>query len=199
MVVKTLLILMFFSGAVFSQNADIGILRKINLDRAPELDNSFLSISGSAAVLSVGIPSVLLGTGYLKKDSLTTMNGLYTGLTLVTAAVISTGLKYGIDRPRPFVTYPDIRKRTEAGSPSFPSGHTSTAFALATSISIAYPKWYIIAPTYLWATSVGYSRMDLGVHYPSDVLAGALVGAGSAWLSHIITRKFLRQEYKFFK
>lgn len=89
-------------------------------------------------------------------------------------------MKYGFNRKRPFVTYPDlITKKSEAGSPSFPSGHTSQAFATATSLSLAYPKWYVIAPSLLWAGAVGYSRMELGVHYPSDVLVGALIGIGS--------------------
>jgi membrane-associated phospholipid phosphatase len=65
-----------------------------------------------------------------------------------------------------------------------PSGHTSTAFATATSLSMAYPKWYVIIPSYAWASSVGYSRMHLGVHYPSDVFIGAIVGSGSAFLTH---------------
>lgn len=64
-------------------------------------------------------------------------------------------------------------------------------FALATSLSLSYPKWYIIVPSYAWAGSVGYSRMDLGVHYPSDVLAGAVIGAGSAWLTYYINKKLI--------
>ena len=50
----------------------------------------------------------------------------------------------------------------------------------ATSLSVKYPKWYVIAPSALWACSVGVSRMNEGVHYPSDVLAGAAIGAGCA-------------------
>ena len=194
MTVKTLLLVLLYTGMIFSQNIDIGMLREINLERDTRLDNSFQFLSSTATVLAVGIPVIMLGTGYVKKDSRTRINALYTGVSLITAATISTGLKYGIDRPRPFAAYPDIQKCAAAGSPSFPSGHTSMAFAFATSVSIAYPKWYIVAPAYLWATAVGYSRMDLGVHYPSDVLVGALVGAGSAWLCHAITRRFFRQK-----
>ncbi|ULT24063.1 phosphatase PAP2 family protein [Sphingobacterium sp. E70] len=45
-------------------------------------------------------------------------------------------------------------------------------------MSRAYSKWYVVAPSLLWAGSVGYSRMYLGVHYPTDVLAGAVLGLG---------------------
>jgi len=61
------------------------------------------------------------------------------------------------------------------------------AFANATALSLKYPKWYVIIPSYFWACSVGYSRLNLGEHYPSDVLAGAIVGAGSAFLSLKLT------------
>jgi membrane-associated phospholipid phosphatase len=98
-------------------------------------------------------------------------------------------LKYTIRRDRPFITYPDITKKSAARGPSFPSGHTSSAFALATSLSLSYPKWYVIASSYTYASTVAFSRMDLGVHYPSDVLAGALVGAGSAWLTYVVNKK----------
>jgi undecaprenyl-diphosphatase len=104
-------------------------------------------------------------------------------------------MKYSINRTRPFITYPDIMKKSGAASPSFPSGHTSGAFATATSVSLAYPKWYVIVPMFSWAGAVGYSRMDLGVHYPSDVLAGALVGAGSAWLTYYVNKKLINKAH----
>ena len=72
---------------------------------------------------------------------------------------------------------------------SFPSGHVSAAFCTATSLSLRFHKWYVIAPSFLWATSVGWARMYQGVHYPSDVLAGAIVGAGSAWLGYKIQHR----------
>ena len=96
---------------------------------------------------------------------------------------ITAGLKYLIKRKRPFSTYPGIiinKSGTSCNDPSFPSGHSSTAFYAATSLSLTYHKWYIIAPSYLYAGTVAYSRMDLGVHYPSDVLSGIIIGTGSA-------------------
>jgi undecaprenyl-diphosphatase len=79
---------------------------------------------------------------------------------------------------RPFESYSDIIKKLDGGGASFPSGRTSAAFATATYLSLEYLKLYVIVPSYSWASSVGYSRMYLGVHYPSDVLGGMIVGVG---------------------
>ena len=106
--------------------------------------------------------------------------------TSLLSSLMVFGLKSTIKRDRPFKTYPDIIKHTHGCSYSMPSGHTSICFATATSVSLIYPKWYVIAPMYTWASLVGYSRMYLGVHYPSDVLAGALVGSGSAIGTHYL-------------
>ena len=77
---------------------------------------------------------------------------------------------------------------------SFPSGHTSLAFSTAASLSIQFNKWYVTLPAYLWAGSVAYSRMYLGVHYPTDVLGGAAVGIGSAYLAHWLNQKFFKNK-----
>jgi membrane-associated phospholipid phosphatase len=128
----------------------------------------------------------MFGIGYFQKDSVIKNEAVYIGASVLTAIAITEIMKFSINRARPFDTYPFIEKLSDGGSPSFPSGHTSTAFSFATSLSLQYPKWYVIAPSLLWAASVGYSRMDLGVHYPSDVLVGAIVGAGSAYLCYQI-------------
>lgn len=183
--IKLLFFLLIFPvGALLSQNVDINILKDINLNRNKHLDNIFRTITNTAAPMSYSVPILLFAYGLAKKDSLARQNALYIGATVISSEIIATILKYSVTRPRPFVTYPYLEKVTSGGSPSFPSGHTSDAFALATSVSIAYPKWYVIIPSYAWAGAVGYSRMDLGVHYPSDVLVGALVGAGSAYLCY---------------
>lgn len=61
------------------------------------------------------------------------------------------------------------------GGGSFPSGHAAGAFAFAAFVSVRAPRW--AAPALLWAALVAWSRCVLGVHYPTDVVAGALLGS----------------------
>jgi membrane-associated phospholipid phosphatase len=178
-----------------SQNLDIDLLKQINLERNKSLDGTFKCITGSAFPVSIGAPIILCSAGLINHDSLTVRKSLNIGASIAVTVIFTTIAKYSFDRPRPFETYSFIEKETFGGSPSFPSGHTSEAFALATSVSLNYPKWYVIAPSFLWAGAVGYSRMDLGVHYPSDVFAGAILGAGCAWLTFKVN-SMLNQKQK---
>jgi membrane-associated phospholipid phosphatase len=180
---------------VRSQNADIHWLRCINEPVNVPLDNAMKFTSNTVTPLMIGIPVGLFTYDLIThQDQLTRNKTIVIAAALGTNAVITFGLKYAVNRPRPFVTYPDIIKKGSAGSKSFPSGHTSTAFALATALSLEYPKWYIIAPSYMWACTVGYSRMRLGVHYPSDVACGAIIGSGCAFLSWWINEKLVEKE-----
>jgi membrane-associated phospholipid phosphatase len=76
-----------------------------------------------------------------------------------------------IDRPRPD---PDLWRETPGGW-GYPSGHTSSAFALATVVAALLPPRWRWVPFAL-ATVVGLARMHVGVHYPMDVIGGALIG-----------------------
>jgi len=189
---KKLLFLLFFFPFIsgYSQNPDIRLLSAINHNRNTHLDGTFRTITNTASPFAFGTPVILYGIGLINKDKAMKDNALYIGATVITSSVIATILKYSVKRERPFVTYPNqyqypyIQKETSGGGYSFPSGHTADAFSLATSVTLAYPKWYVIVPAFAWAGAVGYSRMDLGVHYPSDVLMGAVTGAGSAYLCY---------------
>jgi len=187
---KILFILaLFLSWNVSSQNWDIDLLKEINLERNKSLDPSFKFITNSVSPMSIGAPIAVLGIGIIQKDSSLKSKGIFMVEAFCVNAFTTTAMKLAFKRDRPFVTFPFLDKQAEAGSYSFPSGHTSSAFALATSLSLACPKWYVVAPSFVYACAAGYSRMHLGVHYPSDVLAGAIVGAGSAVLSHYLQRK----------
>ena len=181
---------------ISAQNADINLLRRINVNRNTSLDHTFKGISDSATPVSFIVPLGILTSAIISKNHELRNKGLVISASIISATVISYSLKHAILRERPFVTYPDLQKLDDAGSPSFPSGHTSTAFSTATSLSLAFPKWYVFVPAYLWAGSVGYSRMHLGVHYPSDVLAGAITGTGAALLCNYINKKILVKKQK---
>lgn len=174
---------------VSAQNTDIDLLRKINVDRNPKLDQTLSLITNTSTPISFLMPAAVFTIGLVNKDSLLKRKAFVIGGSLIINTAISTGIKFAVNRERPFETYPEIIKLTKGGSPSFPSGHTSVAFSAATSLSLMFPKWYVIAPAYVWAGAVGYSRMHLGVHYPSDVLVGAAIGAGSALLSKWVVHK----------
>lgn len=183
-----LILLFSLRAEVSCQNFDIDLLKQINLDRNRALDPTFKFITGSVTPVVIAAPVFLVAHALIKNDSSQKSKAVLVCSSLAIAGTVSTLLKYAVHRDRPFETYTFIDKETSGGSYSFPSGHTSAAFSLATSVSIAYPKWYVIAPAFLWATSVGYSRMDLGVHYPTDVLAGAIIGSSSAFLSYKMNR-----------
>ena len=175
--------LLLLTTASFAQNIDIHLLRFVHSPNIQRSDNfmKFTSNSGYAVVTGV---SVGIGiAGLIRHDD----KLINTACQIVVANAINMGatlsLKYTINRDRPFLTYPDIINKVDEDSPSFPSGHTSSAFATATSLSLYFPQWYVIVPTYLWAGTVGYSRLHLGVHYPGDVLGGIITGAGSAFLT----------------
>lgn len=178
------------------QNVDINTLRSINRNESVEMNNYTNVMANSVTPMSIGVPLAIYGYNVIKNKKYIHQKSFVIGASLITAAGISTTLKYTINRTRPFITYPDLVKRSTGGSPSFPSGHTSSAFSLATSLSLQYPKWYIVAPAYIWAGSIAYSRMYQGVHYPSDVLAGAIIGSGSAVVSNYLSKKFFSKKTK---
>lgn len=189
---KLLPLLLFLFTSVLSvsaQNSDIDLLRTFNIDRNTKLDQTYLAVTHSFGIVALAAPATLFTIGAIKKDSLTKQNALMITGSLVGSTVIMLGMKYSIGRDRPFETYPELDNLVDPTDPSFPSGHTSVAFSTATSLTIAYPKWYVYVPAFLWAGAVGYSRMHIGVHYPSDVLVGAIIGSGSAFLSSYLTEK----------
>ena len=180
-----------FTNFSVAQNWEVNWLNNINPDHPNS--NFQINVSKSVYPLSLATPLTMLSVGLIKKDkSLQQKSFKIIGSLLINTA-ITQGLKYTINRQRPYDAYQSlIHPYNIETDPSFPSGHTSTAFALATSLSLQYKKWYVVVPAFAWATSVGYSRLYLGEHYPTDVFAGAAIGIGSAYLSNWLTKKLIR-------
>lgn len=166
----------------FVQRFDDKYLISLALKRNGGETKEMLFLSNSLPYVSYGIPVALMVGGIIRNDSQMRQNALYVGSSAAITLGATLLMKAIFKRRRPFVQNLKIVAVYNAGSTSFPSGHTSTSFAVATALSRAYPKWYVIAPSYLWAGAVGYSRMYLGVHYPSDVFGGAVLGTTTSWL-----------------
>ena len=100
----------------------------------------------------------------------------------MTAVVVNAGLKLIARRPRPNAdAVPTTRQVPMPRSRSFPSGHSAAAFAFATGVGEVSPGAGI--PLRALAMAVAYSRVHTGVHYPGDVIAGAMTGVTLAELT----------------
>lgn len=105
------------------------------------------------------------------------------------ALAINAGIAAIWARPRPSMAHPaDVHLwfTGPSGDPSFPSDHSSAAFAVAFAILLV--SWRAGAPMLVLACAVALSRVAIGLHYPTDVMAGVLVGLAAAalvmWLGH---------------
>lgn len=185
------LVLMFSINISKAQNFDTRFLRNINSSNT-QYDKFWLGVTQSVTPVSIATPISMFAFGYFNQNKDQKRQAFVAGGALALNTAITFSLKYSISRPRPYVADPQIIKKANAGPHSFPSGHTSLAFATATSLTLAYPKWYVALPAYAWASASGYSRMHLGMHYPTDVLAGAIIGTLSGIVAHKINQHMVK-------
>ena len=115
----------------------------------------------------------------------------------------STLLKELTMRPRPFVTLDEVRLLVSAPhSYAFPSGHATSAFAAAASVVLAARRLLGRVPLWSWAmlplaAAIAYSRIYVGVHWPTDVAAGVVLGLASGWAgTRLALRRWRRKAVK---
>lgn len=118
--------------------------------------------------------------------------GVVVALALVLSLLVGNwGLKLLVERPRPCDVDPSVVLLIpHPGEFSFPSGHSMSSFAAATSVLFYHKKWGTAAM--LLAALIAFSRLYLFVHYPTDVLAGALIGVALAFFSRYLVKRNIR-------
>ena len=172
--------------------SELNTLRRIN----PNNPNSAVwnNLSNTSKYISVGVPVGYFVAGLMHDDKALKQKAAYTAAAILLNTASTTLLKNVVKRERPYNTYTGIFPDKIESDYAFPSGHTSSAFATATSLAIATKKWYVAVPAFVWSAGVGYSRIYLGQHYPSDVIMGALVGSSSALICHWATKQLAKRK-----
>jgi undecaprenyl-diphosphatase len=107
--------------------------------------------------------------------------------TLIARFGITEFIRFFYHRPRPFSTFDNVQQLLTSNEWSFPSGHATFFFALSTAVYLYNKKWgtWFFVATILMTVS----RVIAGIHYPSDVIGGALIGMAVAYAFFILFAK----------
>lgn len=177
------------------QKFDDRIMINFANSRTPQETDFMRFMSNTNNYVDIGVPAFLFIDGVASGNRQMRVNSAYIASSTAISFGITTLIKVLVKRPRPFVNNVNIVPVYRASGFSFPSGHSSSSFTTATALSVAYPKWYVIAPAFLWSGTVAYSRMYLGEHYPTDVTAGALLGVSTAYSMKLLSTPISSQSH----
>lgn len=175
------------------QNMDEAVLlwiqEAVRLEWLDPVVKAFTSL-GNAGLLWIVLSVAMLFWRPTRKA------GLLAGCALIFSLLFTNlGLKLLLTRPRPYTVVEELIPLLTSGDPnSFPSGHTSAAFAAGLVWARTLPKAWMRRVAVIQAVLMGLSRLYVGVHYPSDVLSGALVGTVCALLALWIGRLWQRRQ-----
>ena len=147
------------------------------------------STLGNAGILFIALTLLLLCFRRTRRVGAAAAGGL-----LVDLLVVNVTIKPLVSRARPWVVMAKFQTLLTSSDPnSFPSGHTCAAFAFAAAVCLTAPKRWMKAAAVIAAILMGLSRLYVGVHFPSDVLAGAVIGTLCGLVGAWLAGKFLEQ------
>ena len=161
---------------------DHGLLHALNgfLFHHDYVEDPVLVYSNAAEALFLALLAGLFvfTRGYARRPA--RRGVIAAGLSAAVALGLAQLLSALVDRPRPFVSDPHGVHlfAQHVADPGFPSDHATASFAIAVAILLRSRRWGYV--TLALATVLSVSRVALGVHYPSDVLAGAALGSATA-------------------
>lgn len=149
----------------------------------------FITMFGNAGLFWILISLVLI----LNKK--TRKLGILAGLSLLLCFIVcNLWLKPTIDRTRPWVLFEEVRRLIPAPhDPSFPSGHSANSMACAMAILLNGKKKCYGAAAVTLAVLIALSRLYLGVHFPSDVVGGLVLGVLSAVIVYYANARYERR------
>lgn len=152
------------------------------------LDKYMLKITNLGGLIFIGVLVILLVV--FGNDRIRFI-GVQAGMTLFISQTIVYTLKTLLSRERPYNILEHLNTfGITLKDYSFPSGHSSASFSVATTIALNIPKISILV--LIIALVIGISRIYIGVHYPTDVAAGMILGIGSAFIVHMYLLEYVR-------
>jgi undecaprenyl-diphosphatase len=165
---------------------DRAVYAAVHATPTPTLDRAVARITRAADHSKIWLAVAAAGSALGQRPRRAALVGV--AAVAVTSALVNVAVKPVVRRERPprleTVRTHVVRMPTSA---SYPSGHTASAFAFSTAVGGALPE--LDTALRVAATVVGYSRVHTGVHYPGDVVAGALIGAGIGSLARHLAER----------
>lgn len=176
-------------------NFDCRLFRKINNSRSPLKTKVLNTFDNSMLPVAIMLPPTLFIYSRVKRNTYDENSAYLLFTSEFTNFAVTFGIKTFFKRARPLNALQNVHSK---GVPildvySFPSGHTSTSFAMATMFALRYPAYpQVYAPMFAWGLVIAYARPYFGMHYPSDLLAGAIIGSGSSILVYSLRKELFR-------
>lgn len=187
--------LTFVSDSTDPDNFDTRVFRSINSARSNFKDGFFNTVDRTTFPVAILLPISLFTYGRAYDKTYDENSAYLLSIAEATSIALTAGTKYIVRRTRPIDALSNVYTRADGSIDrySFPSGHTSTSMCIAAMFALRYPDYpFVYTPMIAWSIIIAYGRPYFGMHYPTDLFAGAVYGAGSAVLIYSLRKEFFK-------